>query len=428
MRSFRIILSLIILTIGLNTTAQKDLSQWPHIFNDANYQYGMIDNEGNIILSPRYDFIQDFNRPNKYEVHTFEELNNTVYRDSSNKIGLLDKFGKILFEPRPYLSISFHIVIDSLTNEKYAVYHEGRKLGCLDEKGKVVIPPTFHRLHLFENLKTGLAPAAINGNYGYVDKLGTFIIPNRFDNAFPFNYGKAWVQHNKKWGVINRKGELILNCQFDYGHSFNENGIAAAKLNNKWGFINVYDKLEALAFGLSLVRKDKKVGFVNSNGKLVIDTIYDGARSFQSEDRAIFFSNRKWGYIDNTGKICIPAIYDLAKPFHESELAIVKDSTHFWMIDKEGNKKQGPFPFLIFPFRESDVAVFQTHDGRQKLNGIINKNGKIILDPIPAKIEPFRQLNYAQVHFGKRIGLVNKKGEFFGFTLEDIEAELAKED
>jgi len=45
------------------------------------------------------------------------------------------------------------------------------------------------------------------------------------------------VSVNNKWGYINKRGENVINPQFDYVRSFSE-GLAPVEIGGKWGYID----------------------------------------------------------------------------------------------------------------------------------------------------------------------------------------------
>ena len=59
------------------------------------------------------------------------------------------------------------------------------------------------------------------------------------------------------------------------------------------------------------IRVDNKWGYINKDGKLVIDYLYDKAKSFK-EGLAPVCINNKWGYIDLKGNVVIDFQYEYA--------------------------------------------------------------------------------------------------------------------
>ena len=60
----------------------------------------------------------------------------------------------------------------------------------------------------------------------------------------------------------------------------------------------------------------KKYGFIDKNGKVVIEPQFDGADAF-SEGLARVKKDRKWGFIDKSGKVVIEPQFDWVSDFSE---------------------------------------------------------------------------------------------------------------
>ncbi len=82
--------------------------------------------------------------------------------------------------------------------------------------------------------------------------------------------------------------------------------------------------------------KLEKWGFLDQNGKLVIDVQFDNICPYFSEGLAAVESNKKWGFIDKSGNYAIPPKFEAACNFSEG-LAFVKNGAKFGVIDKTGN-------------------------------------------------------------------------------------------
>lgn len=51
--------------------------------------------------------------------------------------------------------------------------------------------------------------------FGYIDKVGNWIIPPIYDGAGGFIHNRAIVMENEKYGCINNKGEVIIDIEYD---------------------------------------------------------------------------------------------------------------------------------------------------------------------------------------------------------------------
>ena len=113
---------------------------------------------------------------------------------------------------------------------------------------------------------------------------------------------------NSKYGYVNTEGKRVVDCIYDYARSFSES-LAVVELNGKYGYIN-------------------------TEGKRVVDCIYDKAFDF-SEGLAIVELNGKQGYINTEGKRVVDCIYDYAFDFSEG-FAIVELNGKWGYINTEG--------------------------------------------------------------------------------------------
>ncbi|MEM6806614.1 MAG: WG repeat-containing protein [Bacteroidota bacterium] len=95
-----------------------------------------------------------------------------------------------------------------------------------------------------------------------------------------------------------------------------------------------YDKVYPLSENISRVRKGEKYGFVNKEGVLIIDLIFDKAANF-ALSRARVSLNGKSGFINNSGEVIIPMMYDRCWSFKEG-VAKVKLNDKYGFIDPDG--------------------------------------------------------------------------------------------
>lgn len=144
-----------------------------------------------------------------------------------------------------------------------------------------------------------------------------------YDGLAKANYGGTFTTDKViggKWGFVNKKGEIVINPEFDYVFNFSE-GIAAVRLGDKYGFMDTvgtlivpceYDKVES--------------HFNNGEGELVKgDKIYVFDRTGEIvshryvEKECDDYDDRE----DNT-----PSIYD--NPYYNDNLDMDQQSVEFW--------------------------------------------------------------------------------------------------
>ena len=276
-----------------------------------------------------------------------------------------------------------------------------------------------------------------------------------FDSITEFEGGFAVVR-NPSCGIINKKGELVLPCVYNWIFDISD-GIAVVRKNRddlgvfKCGYANAnglitsefYDKAAPFADGMGMVSQDGKKGFVNSEGKEIIPCIYYEARSF-ADGLASVKKDGKWGYINKKGEIVLPFIYKNAGTFEDGEASVTFDNgsqglinlkgevivtfddaeigdAHIWDVSNE----------TILAVKPGDVDVDGVYDGKQ---GLFNRQGKLIVPFIYDDIHDFYD-GLARVIKNNKIGYINTKGEEvipciydIGFRFSEDLALVVKED
>ena len=54
-----------------------------------------------------------------------------------------------------------------------------------------------------------------NRKYGYINKSGELIIPLQYDDANDFSEGLAWVKKGDLWGANNTQGKVIIDFKYN---------------------------------------------------------------------------------------------------------------------------------------------------------------------------------------------------------------------
>lgn len=221
--------------------------------------------------------------------------------------------------------------------------------------------------------------AVIDGYYiGYVDKNLNVVIPMEHfyiywafqDGGSASNFSEGLVAvsisdenydwQERKWGFKDKTGKLVIPFEYDSAQDFSE--------------------------GLATVERDGKRGFIDKAGNVVIPFDYDHARSF-SEGLAAVRRDGKWGFIDKSGRIVVSFNYDddgsnylSAYTFSEGLAAVNKKDNGWGYIDKTGK--------VVIPFKYSAVGAFSegmacvSYDDYNGKFGVINTDGSTVVPPI----------------------------------------------
>lgn len=179
------------------------------------------------------------------------------------------------------------------------------------------------------------------------------------------------------------------------------------------GHSNTTTKLSERGESLADVKIDGKFGYINKQGKIVIEPQFDEAGYF-NEGLAKVKIGEKSGFIDQDGKFIIELKIDpiFVEPFSEG-LAKVSVKLKSGFIDKSGNTIIKPQFDNAESFSEglAAVEVGATSEFSRGKWGFIDKQGKFVIKPQFDSANSFSE-GLAQVTIGSKYGYIDKQGEF----------------
>lgn len=230
-----------------------------------------------------------------------------------------------------------------------------------------------------------------------------------------FSNGLAVARVNAKYGYIDKTGKLAIPPQYEAGGGFSD-GLAPVQVGGKWGFIDTQGNLvikpqftmvESFSEGLAKVWIDNRVGFIDRTGKLVIPNNFESANSF-SDGLAIVQVDRQWSYIDKTGKLLMPPQPHIVWSFSEG-LAVIGVNGKYGFIDKTGKIVIEPQFEEVRSFSEGLAAVKVRGANGFARWGYIDKTGQIAIEPKFYKVQRFSE-GLAGVKLDNQWGFIDKTG------------------
>lgn len=232
-------------------------------------KYGYIDTTGNFVIEPK--FYRCWNFENEYALVMQEVISTGCF---------IDKFGGIKLNGRNFLVSKYSEGLINCSNNG--------NWGFIDINGNFIIPPTYNYAREFSEGKAAVTPKKINGKanrkelYAFINKENEMIIPPLFKGAdIRFSDGMCAVYENG-YGYINNKGQLVISCDFYLGQHFSE-GLAVVKPNGKG---NGY-------------------GYIDKTGTMMIKPNFRLAESFKNSLALVTvgkeYEQFKYGYIDKSG-------------------------------------------------------------------------------------------------------------------------------
>lgn len=224
------------------------------------------------LVGPRCDFISD--------LHDGLRL-----ASQGERCGYLHNTGKI--------AIPFELKSGGHFGQGEALATRSGRRVFIDKAGKE-LRECYSEVEFMGPLTEGLRMSQVDGLWGFVDPDGSWVIRPQYSLAAPPSKGLIPAQRGELWGLIDIKGETVVPFQYQWMDlHFSEDLIAVGRLED-YGFLNRkgqevlsgFEHCGAFNDGLAPARKNGKWGFIDHSGAFVIEPKFLSARSF-SEGRAV---------------------------------------------------------------------------------------------------------------------------------------------
>lgn len=293
---------------------------------------GLVDEKGNIIIEPEYK-----------EIKAIEDnyKNGYIVKNTEEKYGIIDTNTKIILEP------NYEDIKSIYSPNKYVVKENGT-YKIIDKEKNTILDSGFDEI------------IGINGDnitiikdkkYGVITITGEEEISIKYEElkyAFKDYY---IAKNNGKYGIINLNNETILDTEYasityrkeaEIIEAEKENEIETkiydtelnlkltgiiSEINEAKGYMKIRIENEYKYYNFKfeeksnteiltnnkifLSKKDGKYGYIDKDGKVVVDYIYDDATELNNYNYAAVKQNGLWGAIDEKGKIIVAPKYEL---------------------------------------------------------------------------------------------------------------------
>lgn len=162
--------------------------------------------------------------------------------------------------------------------------------------------------------------------------LSSFILPSCSKNDSKSNL--LIYKVGSKYGYINKEGKIVINPIYDFATNFSD-GLAAVKVQGKWGYI---DKNGKFVIEPKFATKIDDITFRYLLFSEIPEFIYLQSKFFDfifSDGIAVVSTENKYGYINKKGKFIIEPQFDYATKFSDG-LAAVIIGKELGYIDRNG--------------------------------------------------------------------------------------------
>jgi hypothetical protein len=194
----------------------------------------------------------------------------------------------------------------ALAAEHLAIVGRDNKIGAIDPDGKVVLPLQFKKVEIQGNEPDSMILVEQKGKYGMYDRDGHEIIAPELKEVTVLREGFLGARDKKGWTFYDMKGNRLKGT---------------------------YDEISYFSEGLAAVKIDGKWGYIDTAGTLVIPAQYKKAQPF-SEGLAAVKLDKEWRYIRKDGTAFSVGKAEKVGDFHEG-IAVIDDS---WLVNSQGQR------------------------------------------------------------------------------------------
>ena len=332
---------------------------------------------------------------------------------------------------------------------EYAIVKIGERKGLIDCAGREIIPVQYEYL-FYKNENTVWFDC--NGVYYYIDfkkqifnkkcKHEEYIdsISNLLHKQRKEISVEYWDEDNEKFGygfflldneesiLYTEKSNKVLLSDYNISTCDFENDVIIIHKNNKYGIANTnediivplqYDKIEWSDSGIFAARIGNKWGFIDAYGNVKIAFSYDLAGSFCKGQTWVMLNGQS-GVIDSYGRKVVP--------MGDYSIRILDNGTTVMVSNHFTGKRytvygwppinlQHSYDELNFNFNQNPNFVRVKCGYRY---GVIKLNGEIILEPIYDFID-FNIGSHFVVQRNNKYGIIDLNGRaILPITYDDI--------
>ncbi len=416
------ILVIIMFVIALNKLIKKEktheaFSKKYYFPVYTNKKWGVIDNNGDIIIEPTYEeyiiipndekdvfictYDVDYNK-NTYKtkvinanneeiisgykkiepIYNYDESNNIFFDDNILLVEKDNKYGLIDYEGKVILNCDYDGIEALKKIENSFIIKKDNKQGIVDAKGKIIIEPTYKEIKsIGDNYQNGYIVINEKNKYGVIDFTGNQVLENKYDDISQV-YGNNMyiIQENGKYKLIKKSGETVLK-DFDSIKSIDDERIII-KEDGKYGIKNIsgkevvpakYQDLEYTFSNYYIAKKDGKYGIIDTDGKEMLKFNYE---NITYRNVANFFEAEKKG---ESNTIIIDSNFKEKVKGYISEVNLEKG---YFRI-----KVDGEYKYYNFKFEEKESKEILTDNNlflskKDNKYGFVDKAGNVVVDYI----------------------------------------------
>lgn len=200
------------------------------------------------------------------------------------------------------------------------------------------------------------------------------------------------IKVNKKWGLINAEGQIVLQPNYDAIGEFKRFGYAVMQRLGGVGLLDSkgkeiipprYDDLKVLDSMLIAVMRDGGWSVINLHGDIVLPKGYERV-NILSDQYIAYRREDKWGIVDHRGRVISEPRYDEVT-LAENQLFLVRKGGKLGLVNAEGRETLAGVADEISFFNDS-LIFYKTGNSW----GAVNEKGANL---VPPKYEAYSKIS-----------------------------------
>lgn len=272
--------------------------------------------------------------------------------------GLKDQNGKIIVKPK------YDIILDFKNG--YAITQLNKKYGYINKSGIEICVPKYDDAYNFKTHFYGdnvYASIKLNGYWGMINTLGQEVLDTKYQKEIDFSSERSDSKHFAqienyddptgkyvRYGLIDDFFKLVIVDKYNFikfmEYAYTLIGIRDSNGNLIYGLLDKnfkelfpvkYTKIQFINKDLLYVSIGDKYYLYTSTAKRISNFEYESIFNVKRVNLAEVKRNGKYGYVDSSGQEKIPCIYDNVDIFNNGKLKVTLNGREFY-IDANGNE------------------------------------------------------------------------------------------
>jgi hypothetical protein len=302
----------------------------------------------------------------------------------------IDNEGNEMFEPPAFDNIAGYR--DGLFLMTKIIQNK-RKWFYVNTQGEIAFETDADVARLFRDDRAIVSyfedPDGVNRKYGIIDKKGEFVVKPEYLDAIDYNEGKTYIMNRQERGFIDKNGNYIFKLDSLVGYPYFEGLAPVSSKKYLFGYIDTtgkvviepqFDEAKEFSEGLAAVNIDGRIGFIDTTGEYVIRPTYAFAQKFQDGHcfvgRASDTYEPIWGVVNKSGLLTVNFMYETAAGF-EFGIGVVSLEGEYFFIDPFGNKVIDKTYTYADEFKNGLAWASDKTEGR---HGFINPAGELVIE------------------------------------------------